>query len=81
MRDGMEDRFRTGVFLWPRRGGRQGDLIGDEMERVLEVPGWANIFTQPIINRIEMLSTGVRTDIGVKVFFGPDLDTIDRICE
>src|SRR5262249_51235612 len=37
-----------------------------------------NIFTQPIINRIEMLSTGVRTDIGVKVF-GPNLDTIDRV--
>ena len=43
------------------------------MGRVLQVPGWSNIFTQPIINRIEMLSTGVRTDIGVKVF-GPDLD-------
>ena len=50
------------------------------MSRVLQVPGWSNIFTQPIINRIEMLSTGVRTDIGVKVF-GPDLDTIDRVCK
>ena len=50
------------------------------MGRVLQVPGWSNIFTQPIINRIDMLSTGVRTDIGVKVF-GPDLDTIDRVCK
>src|SRR5256885_3054155 len=50
------------------------------MSRVLQVPGWNNIFTQPIINRIEMLSTGVRTDIGVKVF-GPDLETIDRVCK
>ena len=50
------------------------------MGRVLQVPGWSNIFTQPIINRIEMLSTGVRTDIGVKVF-GPDLDTIDKVCK
>ena len=50
------------------------------MGRVLQVPGWSNIFTQPIINRIEMLSTGVRTDIGVKVF-GPDLETIDRVCK
>ena len=49
------------------------------MGRVLQTPGWSNIFTQPIINRIEMLSTGVRTDIGVKVF-GPDLETIDRVC-
>ncbi len=48
------------------------------MGRVLQVPGWSNIFTQPIINRIEMLSTGVRTDIGVKVF-GPDLETIDGV--
>jgi Cu(I)/Ag(I) efflux system membrane protein CusA/SilA len=70
--------FRKRVFLWPRTTGPKGDLVDDEMGRVLQVPGWSNIFTQPIINRIEMLSTGVRTDIGVKVF-GPDLDTIDRI--
>src|SRR5262249_41751301 len=63
-----------------RRSGPKGDLVDDEMGRVLQVPGWANIFTQPIINRIEMLSTGVRTDIGVKVF-GKDLDTIDRLCK
>jgi Cu(I)/Ag(I) efflux system membrane protein CusA/SilA len=50
------------------------------MGRILQVPGWSNIFTQPIINRIEMLSTGVRTDIGVKVF-GPDLSTIERVCQ
>ncbi|MFO1094061.1 MAG: hypothetical protein U0992_12230 [Planctomycetaceae bacterium] len=50
------------------------------MGRVLQVPGWSNIFTQPIINRIEMLSTGVRTDIGVKVF-GLDPKRIDRVCK
>jgi copper/silver efflux system protein len=50
------------------------------MSRVLQVPGWSNIFTQPIINRIEMLSTGIRTDVGIKVF-GPDLETIDRVCK
>ena len=65
-------RLPSGVFLWPRQTGPKGDLVDDEMGRVLQVPGWSNIFTQPIINRIEMLSTGVRTDIGVKVF-GPDL--------
>ena len=69
--------FATACFFWPRQTGPKGDLVDDEMGRVLQVPGWSNIFTQPIINRIEMLSTGVRTDIGVKVF-GPDLDTIDR---
>ena len=75
-----EKTFRDRVFLWPRKTGPKGDLVDDEMGRVLQVPGWSNIFTQPIINRIEMLSTGVRTDIGVKVF-GPDLDTIDRVCK
>src|SRR5262249_38714679 len=70
--------FADRVFLWPRQSGPKGDLVDDEMGRVLQVPGWTNIFTQPIINRIEMLSTGVRTDIGVKVF-GPKLDTIDPV--
>jgi Cu(I)/Ag(I) efflux system membrane protein CusA/SilA len=75
-----EAPFKKRVFLWPRRSGPKGDLVDDEMSRVLQVPGYSNIFTQPIINRIEMLSTGVRTDIGVKVF-GPDLATIDRVCK
>lgn len=78
--DELQKPFGDRVFLWPRRTGPKGDLVDDEMGRVLQVPGWSNIFTQPIINRIEMLSTGVRTDIGVKVF-GPDLDTIDGVCK
>ncbi len=76
----LEKPFAERVFLWPRQTGAKGDLVDDEMGRVLQVPGWSNIFTQPIINRIQMLSTGVRTDIGVKVF-GADLETIDRICK
>jgi Cu(I)/Ag(I) efflux system membrane protein CusA/SilA len=72
------ESFGERVFLWPRQSGPKGDLVDDEMGRVLQVPGWSNIFTQPIINRIEMLSTGVRTDVGIKVF-GPDLETIERI--
>jgi Cu(I)/Ag(I) efflux system membrane protein CusA/SilA len=80
IREQLETPFRSTVFFWPRKTGPKGDLVDDEMGRVLQVPGWSNIFTQPIINRIEMLSTGVRTDIGVKVF-GPDLETIDRVCK
>lgn len=80
LREELEKPFKDEVFLWTRQTGPKGDLVDDEMGRVLQVPGWSNIFTQPIINRIEMLSTGVRTDIGVKVF-GPDLDTIDRVCK
>jgi Cu(I)/Ag(I) efflux system membrane protein CusA/SilA len=80
IRESLEKEFREHVFLWPRQSGPKGDLVDDEMGRVLQVPGWSNIFTQPIINRIEMLSTGVRTDIGVKVF-GADLETIDKVCK
>lgn len=80
LRAPLAEAMRAWCLLWPRTIGPRGDLVDDEMGRVLQVPGWSNIFTQPIINRIEMLSTGVRTDIGVKVF-GPDLDTIDRVCK
>lgn len=78
LRSELEQPFRKWVFFWQRTGGAKGDLVDDEFGRVLQVPGWSNIFTQPIINRIEMLSTGVRTDIGIKVF-GPDLASIDQI--
>jgi Cu/Ag efflux pump CusA len=77
LRAELEGPFRAKVLFWPRTGGPKGDLVDDEMGRVLQVPGWGNTFTQPIINRIEMLSTGVRTDIGIKVF-GPDLDSVVR---
>jgi len=40
------------------------------MDSELQMPGWGNVWTQPIINRVNMLATGVRTQIGVKVF-GP----------
>jgi Cu(I)/Ag(I) efflux system membrane protein CusA/SilA len=81
LRAELEKPFRDHVFFWPRTSGPKGDLVDDEMNlRVLQVPGWSNIFTQPIINRIDMLSTGVRTDIGVKVF-GADLETIDKVCK
>jgi Cu(I)/Ag(I) efflux system membrane protein CusA/SilA len=78
LKEQLQKPFAARVFFWRRTSGPKGDLVDDEFGRVLQVPGWSNIFTQPIINRIEMLSTGVRTDIGVKVF-GPDLDTIERV--
>jgi Cu/Ag efflux pump CusA len=80
LRTELEKPFRDRVFFYPRTGGPKGDLVDDEMGRVLQVPGWNNIFTQPIINRIEMLSSGVRTDIGIKVF-GPDLESVNIICQ
>ena len=80
LRDELEKPFRDRVFLWPRRTGPRATWSTTKWGACLQVPGWSNILTQPIINRIDMLSTGVRTDIGVKVF-GHDLDTIDRVCK
>jgi Cu(I)/Ag(I) efflux system membrane protein CusA/SilA len=64
------------LFLWKKT---KDDLL-KEMDSVVQIPGWANIWTQPIVNRIDMLATGVRTMIGVKVF-GNDLDQIQHVSE
>jgi Cu(I)/Ag(I) efflux system membrane protein CusA/SilA len=79
LREEMDKPFAKGLILWQRKPGPKGDLRS-EMEDVVQMPGWSNIWTQPIINRINMLSTGVRTRVGVKVF-GPDLETIRRVCK
>ena len=52
--------------------------VKDEMNSDLQVPGWSNIWTQPIINRVDMLSTGVRTQIGVKIF-GSNLEELQAV--
>jgi Cu(I)/Ag(I) efflux system membrane protein CusA/SilA len=79
LRDELQKPIAGRVFLWQRRPGPKGDLL-QEMDTVVQVPGWSNIWTQPIANRVDMLSTGVRTQVGVKVF-GPDLVTINRVCK
>ena len=61
-------------------GHKSKDDLLKEMDSVVRVPGWSNIWTQPIINRIDMLATGVRTPIGVKVF-GDNLDQIQKVSE
>lgn len=49
-----------------------------EMDEKLSMPGVQNIWTQPIINRIEMLTTGIRTELGVKIY-GSDLQELERL--
>jgi Cu(I)/Ag(I) efflux system membrane protein CusA/SilA len=54
------------------------DALVDEMNQALRIPGVSNAWTMPIKNRIDMLTTGVRTPVGVKIF-GPDLAQIERL--
>ena len=71
----------TIVHLKPEdqwRAGMTRELLRSEMDARLRMPGVTNIWTQPIINRIEMLATGMRSQIGVKVF-GNDLDTLEEM--
>jgi Cu(I)/Ag(I) efflux system membrane protein CusA/SilA len=60
---------------WPK--GLTKDAILARLDEKLQIPGVTNIWTQPIRNRIDMLSTGIRTQIGIKVF-GPDLRVIEE---
>lgn len=57
-----------------RKDIKKEDII-NELNAKLQIPGVVNGWTQPIINRINMLSTGIRTDVGLKVY-GQNLDTI-----
>jgi Cu(I)/Ag(I) efflux system membrane protein CusA/SilA len=73
--------FETVVQLKPRDRWRPGVTLADliaELERVTHTPGVQGAWTMPIKARIDMLSTGIRTPIGVKVF-GPDLQVITQI--
>jgi Cu(I)/Ag(I) efflux system membrane protein CusA/SilA len=60
-----------------RKGLKKEDII-NELNAKLQIPGVVNGWTQPIINRINMLSTGIRTDVGLKVY-GQNLDAISAL--
>jgi Cu(I)/Ag(I) efflux system membrane protein CusA/SilA len=64
--------------IWPEHVSWD-DLI-NEMDRALQIPGSVNAWTMPIKNRTDMLATGIRTPVGIKVF-GANLDEIQRIGE
>jgi Cu(I)/Ag(I) efflux system membrane protein CusA/SilA len=71
----------TIITLKPRNQWPAGTTKEDILQRLdtrLRMPGVTNIWTQPIRNRIDMLSTGIRTQVGIKIF-GSDLSTIERL--
>ena len=75
--------IETIIMLKPKSSWRDGltknDII-NELDAKLQIPGVVNGWTQPIINRINMLATGIRTDVGVKVY-GQNLDSIYAVSE
>jgi Cu/Ag efflux pump CusA len=76
LREETERPFADELFLWRK----SKDGLVQEMDTTVRMPGWGNIWTQPIINRIDMLATGVRTMIGVKVY-GDDQNEIQNVAQ
>ncbi|HAF80027.1 MAG: efflux RND transporter permease subunit [Brevundimonas sp.] len=75
------EMFETTIQFKPRdqwRPGMTPEKLVEELDRAVQVPGLANVWVPPIRNRIDMLATGIKSPIGVKVS-GADLAEIDRI--
>jgi Cu(I)/Ag(I) efflux system membrane protein CusA/SilA len=75
--------IETIIMLKPKTQWREGmtkQKIIEELDQKLQIPGVVNGWTQPIINRINMLATGIRTDVGIKVY-GQNLDSIHQVSE
>ena len=75
------EMFETIVNLKPESEWRQGmtvDKLKNEMDEALTIPGVANLFTMPIKARIDMLSTGIRTPVGIKVL-GPRIEELEKL--
>jgi copper/silver efflux system protein len=75
------DMFETTISLKPRSQWRKGmtqERLISQMDSAVRLPGVANAWTMPIKGRIDMLATGIRTPVGVKIF-GPDLAELERL--
>ncbi|QWC57829.1 CusA/CzcA family heavy metal efflux RND transporter [Erythrobacter sp. 3-20A1M] len=75
--------FETTIQFKPREEWRERmtpDKLVEELDRVVQVPGLANVWVPPIRNRIDMLATGIKSPIGVKVS-GEDLSDIDQVAQ
>lgn len=75
--------FETTIQFKPREQWRPGmtlEKLVEELDRTVKVPGLTNIWIPPIRNRIDMLATGIKSPIGVKIA-GTNLDDIDRVAQ
>ena len=77
------EMFETTVHFKPRSewpNGKSQDELIEEMNAALQIPGLSNLWVQPIRNRIDMLSTGIKSPVGIKIA-GPDLKVIEKLGE
>ena len=75
------DMIETTITLRPRSEWRKGmtaERLMAEMDSAVRIPGVTNAWTMPIKGRIDMLATGIRTPVGIKLF-GPDLAELERL--
>ncbi|MCS0611918.1 efflux RND transporter permease subunit [Massilia kyonggiensis] len=75
------EMFETTIQFKPRdqwRAGMTPDRLVEELDRMVKVPGLSNVWVPPIRNRIDMLATGVKSPVGIKVA-GSSLQQIDRV--
>ncbi|WP_233886788.1 efflux RND transporter permease subunit [Paraburkholderia flagellata] len=75
------EMFETTIQFKPRSQWRPGmtpEKLVDELDKTVKVPGLSNVWVPPIRNRLDMLSTGIKTPVGVKLS-GPDLNEIDKV--
>ena len=77
------EMFETTIQFKPKsewRAGMDEKQLIEQLDAAIKIPGLANVWVQPIRNRIDMLATGIKTPVGIKVA-GPDLKVIERISE
>ena len=77
------EMFETTITFKPRDQWRPGmtmDKIKADLDRAVKVPGLTNLFVPPIRNRIDMLATGIKSPIGIKVL-GPDVVTLEKVAD
>jgi Cu(I)/Ag(I) efflux system membrane protein CusA/SilA len=79
LEESLTSQFSSWLILWP---ARRHELVGfgGELDRAVSMPGWTNVWTMPIQNRVDMLATGVNSPVGIRVM-GRDFEQVVRASE
>ncbi len=75
----LNDAFAKDIWLWPHDRGSL-TVTGAELDVSVMMPGWANVWTRPIQNRVDMLASGVNSEVGVRIM-GDDFDSVVKTSE